>query len=312
MKSLSSVKLGVRGIACCMLFIAMQQSVSYADTFGLVRSADRTSVLIADPFRFEISLTAPADSRVSFSELGEKVGSFDVLDVNDQFGIPIEGDANRQRWIRTLTLETIDTGKLDIPQLEVSVQEPGGDSKLLRSEPLQITVVSVVESSADLTTFNDIADLIEVDEPESTSMGAFWISLVGGITLAIAAACLIAARQSKTPVSASVWALARLNDRTEGSFNRVESILRDFIEERFDFPAASLSSSKIAETLASKNVASDSIARVEEILSVSERVKFGGLGISTEVETRLTESARKLIVDLEEVISTLPESREAA
>ena len=285
---------------------------SHAQTVELTASADRTEVQIADPFQFKIELTGPSDTKVNFPIIGDKLGSFDVLEVQDRFDLPVATDSNVRVWVRTLTLETLETGKLSVPKIEISVQEKTGNAKLLRTDPTDISVASVVESSADLTKFADIADLVDVDQPTPLSRNIVWISLAAGFALALAAGCLFVAKRSRTSESAADWAVAQLSDQ-QNDFSRVEGIVRSFLEERFAFPARSLSSAAIADRLSSLSVDRSLVSGVEEMFAVSEQVKFGGVQISRGEESRLLSNARSLIVELDKhAIDLLARPQEVA
>lgn len=288
-----------------LLLAFPHQNISQAQTIELTANADRKQIQIADPFEFEIKLTAPSDTKVDFPGVGEQIGSFDVVDVQDQFGVLIGGVDQQRSWTRTLTLETIASGKLQIPRIEISVHPDKGVPKLFQTDSVEITVASVVEPSSDLTRFNDIADLVDVDAPKARSMNIVWASVAGAIILALAAGCLMLVKRSRSSVSARDWALAQLNDPSNGDFDRLEGIVRNYIEERFEFPAASLTSTAISDQLLALNVDRHQVSKVDEILAVSEQVKFAGIQISAENKSRLFENARTLILDLDQQATQL-------
>jgi hypothetical protein len=264
-----------------------------AQTAELTATAQRNQIQIADPFDFEIRLVAPSRTKVSFPNVAETIGPFEVLDVTDQFATRLEGDPDRKSWTRTITLETLETGELYVPSIEVSVQE-NDVAKFLRTDPVKITVASVVESSADLTKFNDIADLHDIDPAEPSSNGFVWIS-IASIALAAAGGCLLLAKRSPSTVSASTWAIGQLNEKGTDDFGQIERVVRQFLEENFEFPATSLSASAIATQLEERNVDSSAAQNAQEIFDVSQRVKFGGVQISADEQSRLLDNARELI-----------------
>jgi hypothetical protein len=264
-----------------------------AQTAELTATAQRNQIQIADPFDFEIRLVAPSGTKVSFPKVAETIGPFEVLDVTDRFATRVEGDPDRKSWTRTITLETLETGELYVPSIEVSVQE-NDVAKFLRTDPVKITVASVVESSADLTKFNDIADLHDIDPAEPSSNGFVWIS-IASIALAAAGGCLLLAKRSPSTVSASTWAIGQLNEKGKDDFGQIERVVRQFLEENFEFPATSLSASAIATQLEERNVDLSTAQNVQEIFDVSQRVKFGGVQISADEQSRLLDNARELI-----------------
>lgn len=308
--SLASVSLSKSAAGQLALFLFVMPAfagmfvlpnASCAQTVELSAIADRTEVQIADPFEFEITVTGPPDTKVSFQEIEDKLGSFDVLEVKDRVGQPAVGDSKGRAWSRTLLLETIETGNLRVPRIEISVQEKNGNAKLLRTDPVEISVVSVVESSADLTKFADIADLVDVEQSGASLVSAVWVSLTAGFVLALFACCLLIAKRRRTSLSARDWALAQLSDQ-ESDFGHAETVMRRFLEERFAFPATSLSATLITDRLLRSGVSPSLVSGIEQAFAVSERVKFGGSHISQDEETKLLDQARSLIKDLDDTM----------
>ena len=273
---------------------------SQAQAIELTANATRPEVQIADPFEFVITVTGPSDTKVNFQKIDDKLGSFDVLEIKDRVGQAIVGDSSGSVWTRTLLLETIETGDQRVPEIEISVKEKSGSAKLLWTNPVEIAVVSVVESSADLTRFADIADLVDVDQSDSPSTSAVWVSLAAGFVLALLAGGFLIAKRQKTAGSARDWALAQFSD-PETDFVRVETVVRRFLEERFAFPATSLSSTAIIDQLLQVGVSLSLVSGVEQAFAMSERVKFGGFSISQGEEAKLLDNARSLISELDDL-----------
>lgn len=267
------------------------------DSAQATASVDRSAVQIADPFELKVKIIAPRATKVSFPEFGDHIGPFDILEFEDDHQGAVDSASSLTTFTRTYLLETLDTGDLELPSIEVSTQDEGGDSRLLRTAPIKVSVTSLVEANADLTKFNDLAGLIDVDEPPPTNGNVVWISVVAGLAVAAAAGCLACARRSPVHTSAGEWALGRLNE-AEGDFTKLEGILREFVEERFDFPAASLGAAALMGELAERAVDEQAVAKIEEIVATSQRVKFGGSSISQSQSARLFQQTRELITSL--------------
>ncbi len=264
---------------------------------NVVATVDRNQVQIADPFELTIRASAPNETTISFPEFDKQIGAFDIVEAGQITKSADESDSDQQQWSQTFVLETIDSGEFEIPSIEVSVSDAAG-SRILRTDPVMVSVASVVETNADLTKFNDIAGLIDVEEPQPNSSNLLWIVAVVGVAIAALGLCgLLVANRPATLKTSTVWALGNL-DRAGGNFAQVESILRGFLEEKLELPAASLPAASLIGALESRRVDAKQITDVKEILSVSERVKFGGLELSEQQNARLNESARALIEQL--------------
>jgi hypothetical protein len=94
--------------------------------------------------------------------------------------------------------------------------------------------------------------------------------------------------------------LAQLSDQ-ETDFVRVESVVRRYLEERFAFPATSLSANAITDQLLQIGVSPSLVSGVEQAFAMSERVKFGGFSISQGEEAKLLDNARSLISELDDL-----------
>ncbi len=263
---------------------------------NVVATVDRNQVQIADPFELTIRASAPNETTISFPEFDKQIGAFDIVKVGQITKSADESDSDQQQWSQTFVLETIDSGEFEIPSIEVSVTDAAG-SRILRTDPVTVSVASVVETNADLAKFNDIAGLFDVEEPQPTSSNLIWIVAAGVAIAALGLCGLLIAKRPAASETSTVWALGNL-DRAGGDFAQVESILRGFLEEKLELPAASLPAASLIGALESQRVDAKQIVGVKEILSVSERVKFGGLELSEQQSARLNESARTLIEQL--------------
>ena len=118
-------------------------------------SMSATSVRVAEPFTVTYELISPAEKSLVWPAVTDQLGPFDVIDSKDLFEIPV--DSGRM-WRRTLTLESIHSGDLEVPELSVNLLST--DSKSVQAEPVEVinlaaqpvTITSVLEGRADPTT----------------------------------------------------------------------------------------------------------------------------------------------------------------
>ena len=154
-------------------------------------SASASTVQVAEPLTLELTVVAPVGSSVDFSSVGDSLGNFDVIDMVDRADVPAANDVNQRSWTRRLTLESIVTGDLQIPALEINVRR-NGESQTLKSEVIPIRVTSVLEDRADPTKFRDIHSVVDVAVPQSAANVWLWWALGGCGGLAAVAALLMA------------------------------------------------------------------------------------------------------------------------
>ena len=194
-------------------------------------------------------------------------------------------------------METIDTGQLQIPSIEIKVRETGQQDRTVRTKPITITVGSVIEPSTDLTQFKDIADLHDFQLP-ATSHAWIWIAS-GAAAVALAAGCMmLLVTRKKKLVPSSVWALQRLSETSE--LSQAESIVRQFIEERFDLAATSLPTYQILAELRQSKVDDLLLNDLQELFQLAEKAKFSGLDIIATEQARLVNRASNIVQQLGE------------
>ncbi len=114
----------VIAIATAFLLIGRDQA-SAAPPATIVAKASTNSVQVAEPFTLEWTVTAPVGAKVAFPSIGKQLGEFDVVDTEDLFDIPDATAVDARTWTRRLTLESIVTGELKVPTMEIQVSESG-------------------------------------------------------------------------------------------------------------------------------------------------------------------------------------------
>lgn len=131
-----------------------------------------SSVQVAEPFWLEFKCVVPANTTVNFPAVMKKFGDLDVVDHQDQFDIPLDSSPELRGWTRRLTLESIVTGNLNIPTIEVQLAH-GSQSKRLASKPQQLSVLSVLEDRAGPKSFRDLKPLADIEiESRPSSLGS--------------------------------------------------------------------------------------------------------------------------------------------
>ena len=301
------MKMRVTLAATCVLFAISHSSAQPATVQA---TADRTQIQIADPIRFQVSLTASAGSRVVFPGKSERLGAFDVLDQDDRFDIPSDdGNGATRQWIRTYSLETLETGPTRIPSLEVVVKLPDGATQVLRTNPVAIEVASVLESDSpeaevNNTEFADIAPLRDIDDPPVSSNAWVWWTL-GGTSVVVLAGLAFAAMIRRRTITPARWALDELENNRRKGLPFAEKTLRGYLQAQFDFPAQSYSADQIGESLAENGISDSPLKDVLGFLATAEKLKYGGLKL-TEAEID------DLQLDVRQLISKLDQESEAS
>jgi hypothetical protein len=284
---------------CIAMILLSHPLALQAQEIELSAKADRDKLQIADPFELTIRVVAPEGTQVAFPATAERLGPFEVLNTSEKLDVPIsEASGTSRLWVQNISLETLETGELEIPVIEVAVKQDGQREEIQRTKPVTINVESVVEPAADLTKFKGIADVHDVEVPADRSYSWVWLTSGALATLALAGGALFIATRRNGAVSAKAWALQKLTEAQK--LPEAETIVRQFIEERFEFSATSLPEDRVAAALRVRGVDDSLLPELKEFLQKSERAKFGGLDLPTDEQNRLLNLATQLVEKLDQ------------
>jgi hypothetical protein len=261
-------------------------------SLGAVRvtlAADRTTIPIDGHIRLTLAVEAPLHTIVTLPEIGDELGPF-VIASQSAFGPSAEA-AGTELWRREYLLEAESVGELIVPPLTVTFQDdvdPEAPAQELRTEPLPVTVTSVLPADVDIAAPKDIAPPVPL--PRSAVSWLPW--LLGALAIALAALAVLAWRRWRRPRRAAaalrpahLLALAEL-ERLQGQlaadqpgseevYVRLADILRRYVVWRFGLRA---SAQTTEELLASADRSGGPIAArrhlIGPVLAACDLVKF--------------------------------------
>ena len=111
-------------MACASATASAATAIEDGDVHATA-TASKSTVGVADPFSVTIEAAAPEGITVRLPEVGDQVGDFEITGHRDTLDVP---DAGGRKYQRQLTLETLKTGHLNVPEFEVFFKD-SGDSK---------------------------------------------------------------------------------------------------------------------------------------------------------------------------------------
>ncbi|MCA9010344.1 MAG: DUF4381 domain-containing protein [Planctomycetaceae bacterium] len=288
------------------LFITFTGAANADSTVPTVQvNTSSTTVQVAEPFTFEINVTAPAGTTVYFPSIGELLGKFDVVDQQVRADVPSASDVNQRLWTQHLTLESIVTGELDIPSLEMQVRR---DNKIqtLKTDAVPVRVTSVLEDRADPTKFRDIASVVDIAVPEPVSRAWIWWTLGGCGGIGTAALMLAAMSKRKTWMTPKVWALHELKQLRHSEAMRsadsqlvteiLTSVLRDYLELQFEIAGPLQTTQEFLHEIETHRQFSAELA--EKFMTLFENadlVRFAGLKLSAAELNAAIDDTERLI-----------------
>jgi hypothetical protein len=204
---------------------------------------------LTDTLKLTLTLEAPPEVRITLPDVARTLGPFAV--VQHRTTGPLSLTPQTQQWQREYSLAVTASGSLTVPSLTVQFQA-GDTTQSLVTDPLTITVTSLVPADADPSSLKDIAPPVSLVRPGLPLWAWIAASVLGGMGLLAGGWWWFRRRQCATDVPlvqrpAHVLALAALEhlqrqdligqERIEEFYVRVSTILRRYIELRFGLRA---------------------------------------------------------------------------
>jgi hypothetical protein len=273
---------------------------------------DRQVAQVAEPIRFVLEVDAPRGTRVELPKLVEKLGDFEVRSSDETKDVPAATDASSRRWVLSASLETIKTGPLTIPPLDVHYTTEANAStfQTLQTKPFEVRITSVLEDRPDPTKFRDIKATVDVPVPAQHShVWLGWTAAGVGGVFAIALATLAVVRRKRGP-SPAEWALAAIADLeqltiassadAEAAYNELVDVVREFFELEFNVPTLSRTTREFLAQ-ATKVASLDKTARdrLASLASLADEIKFARLGVGEAQVRQALEQAKAFVGECE-------------
>src|SRR5690242_1738543 len=80
---------------------------------------DKTTARVADPINLVLEVDAPKGARVELPAKAERLGEFEIRRSDRTTDIPSANQTDGRSWILRLRLESIKTGELTAPPMEI-------------------------------------------------------------------------------------------------------------------------------------------------------------------------------------------------
>jgi hypothetical protein len=289
-----------------LLFIVLT-GVAKADSTvaKVISKTSNTTIQVAEPFTLESTVTAPTGSKVDFPSIGKSLGKFDVSDQVIRADVPSADEVNQRIWTQRLTLESIVTGDIEIPSLEIVVRR-GANVQILKTEAIPIRVASVLENRADPTKFRDIQSVVDITVPKTVSHAWIWWTLGGFGVLATAALMLITVANRKTWITPNVWVFRELDQLRHSDAMRssdselvtenLTSILRDYLELQFTIASPMQTTKELLHEIEANKLMSAEMAKgFAALFENADLARFSGLQLSSPELTKTIDDAQRLL-----------------
>jgi hypothetical protein len=192
-----------------------------------------------------------------------------------------------RRWTLELTCEPIEAGELTLPALHLNTIDTRTQppvSETLTTNPVKVTVISVLDANADPMKFCDIKGQVEIPLVEKHPI-LIWVIGAGVVLVAAGSgAGYVKFRrwQATRPESRALQAMDQLAAEDlisahalDAFYTRLTSILRRYIEERFALRAPKQTTREFLESVQEASQLTPAHrAMLGEFLSAADLVKF--------------------------------------
>lgn len=268
-------------------------------------SIERTRMLIGDQVRLTLEFQLPRGSEWVNQDLGlpDTLSSIETIGA---YPAEITPDGSWQKAVKNWMIAPFDTGYLFLPRLPV-ILDRNGDRDTLMSNNIPIFVEGVVADSTGLAPIKDI-----IEEPR-TWVDYLWVLVILGIAAVIYAAYrLIRPRRSTAEPEQEIArppheiALAQLDNLEnekkwqqgdlKGYYTELTHIFREYLENRYLFPALESTSEEIGTALKKTGVEAVERREVLDFLLQADMVKFAKATPPVEVHPKLLSLARAFIL----------------
>lgn len=305
----------------------------------IAASVSVSSVQVAEPFLLEVKCVAPVGTKVNFPAVIETLDEFDVIDHQDAFDVPLNDSSKQRSWTRQMTLESIVTGELTIPAIEVQVSD-GTQTKRLASNPLTVKVLSVLEDRPDPRNFRDVKPLVDVEiETQRSHTWVGWTmgGLAGGLFFAWA---LIAFARRKRFITPAQWANHEF-DQLEQSYAsglavsanqsaalrepigaadsehvscQLSSIIREFLDLQLDISAPNQATCELLKSVKTDGGVDEETAnRIGELFALADQAKYAGVELSeTQLRNAINEGRSLVNQIANQMINVMAAKRDTA
>ena len=260
------------------------------------QTLERTDIFIGEQVNLRVSVTVAPKARIDFPRIADTItGGVEVLEISSPD--TLQGEDHRLTVSRDYLLTSFDSALYEIPALEVEV-----DGKLYRAaNAIGLKVSTVPVDTVDLDKASGPHGPVSL--PFRWDKALTWSSLLLWV-LFLSILALLLRIKNRRPVTRKVTiypprpaheeALARIAqikekagaaspDELRKCFDELTEVLKVYLQKRFGFETAQLTSGEIVRRLAETDNP-EALRELREVLTTADLVKFADMG-ATQSET---------------------------
>lgn len=294
-------------LAVLSLCLVLATSVFAADAgISLQAGADKNRITIGDPVAYTLTFTYPPGLKLTQPERVTQLGSWDVKDL----AVTQDKEAPFASHVK-YTITTFSTGTVTIPEISFTFMNNKGGSQQIKSQPLAITVDSVLSTEKDTGDIRDIKPPLQVRRP----WGLYLLWLLGIAALIALAAWwyrnykkrhgLLPETPAAPPVPPYQLAMERLEalknsgliaeGRIKEYYISLTDIVRDYAGAIYDIETRDRTTGEIYAELKKKEPDKKTLVFIKDFFDECDLVKFAKYRPDEKICLQDWETAKKIV-----------------
>ena len=261
---------------------------------------DADTIVVGQPFDYQLSLTIPKDYFVEWKQFGDTLSkSIDVINVEDIKTTAINNSDN-VIMTQNLTLTSFDTGYVYVPEIAITYSKSLQDSirYTLRTDEKELYVTTVAVDTTEA--FRPIKGVMRQG---FTAKEVFpWVALaiiIAGVVYLIIylkqhkkTKEVIVEEKKKPTIPAIITARAKLAEmkdnevwntpKTKDYYTDLTDIAREYLEGQFEIDAIEMTTDEIMDAVNQLNLSNLTKSKLQDTLTTADLVKFAKANPSAE------------------------------
>lgn len=273
----------IRAVFFSLIFV----SVAESNDFKAKSRLDSNEALIGRQVNLNIEVSSSEKVKVFWADITDSLKNLEII---DDSGIQKLDSDSIYKEYRNFVITSFDSGAYQIPAFTFVYEKKGfSEPFIATTDPLQLKFVTI-----EVDTNSEIMDIKgPLDAP--FSFAEILPYLIGFVLLAgiiFGVYYFLKKRKVKKPeeekydpkIPPHVWAIESLrklaekklwqNDRIKEYYIELSSIVRIYIERRYELDAMEMVTDEILEALQTRNIKHENIELLERLLKLADLAKF--------------------------------------
>ena len=274
---------------CMMSFLGIQCDAQVTFLRG---RTDVDTIVVGQPFDYQLSLTIPKDYFVEWKQFGDTLSkSIDVINIEDVKTTTINNSDN-VIMTQNLTLTSFDTGYVYVPEIAITYSKSLQDSirYTLRTDEKELYVTTVAVDTTEA--FRPIKGVMR--QGLTTKELFPWIAIViiiAGVVYLIIylkkhkkTKDVVVEEKKKPTIPAIITARAKLAEmkdnevwntpQTKDYYTDLTDIAREYLEGQFEIDAIEMTTDEIMEAINRLDLNNLTKSKLQDTLTTADLVKF--------------------------------------